>query len=150
VVILSLNFSHVAFRVTFNEERKESMAIRRRILVTEDSAVIRTIIGRTLEKFGFEVAQAENGRRSVEVYREFRPHLVIMDLVMPEMGGLEAMTSILESDPHAKFIILTSTARRDQVLSAKKLGVRSYLIKPFQPEALMKAINQFFTAHKDA
>ena len=141
VIILSLAFSHVIFHVSFSEE-SSVMGESKRILVVEDSAVIRNIIAKTLSQLQYEVAQAENGLRATQIYPEFHPHLVLMDLVMPEMGGMEAMESIRKTDPDAKFIVLTSSARKDEVLSAKKLGVLSYLIKPFNPDSLIREVNK--------
>lgn len=144
IIMLSLTFSHIIFRVTFSEENQLKDEDRR-ILVVEDSAVIRNIIARTLQQFRFNVQQAENGQRATELYPEFRPHLVLMDLVMPEMGGLEAISTIRKFDPNARFIVLTSSARRDQVLEAKKMKVLSYLIKPFNPDLLMKEVKKAFS-----
>ena len=145
VVILGLTFSHVVFRVTFSEEGAQKPR-GQKILVVEDSAVIRNIIARTLQEFHFTVRQAENGRRAVELFKEFKPDLTLMDLVMPEMGGMEAIEAILDDFPGAKFIVLTSTSRRDQVMTAKKLGVKAYLIKPFNPDLLMRELNKALAA----
>lgn len=143
VIILSLAFSHIIFRLTFQEERALEKEPRR-ILVVEDSAVIRNVIAKTLEQFGFKVRQAENGQRAVEIYESFQPDLVLMDLVMPELGGLPAMSTIRSLDPEARFIVLTSSSRRDEVLAAKDIGVAAYLIKPFNPDLLMREINKVF------
>ncbi|MEW5724648.1 MAG: response regulator [Thermodesulfobacteriota bacterium] len=143
VVILGLTFSHIILRVTFNETYPAHHEARR-VLVVEDSAVIRNIIARTLQQFGYEVAPAENGRRAAALYQTFRPHLVLMDLVMPQMGGLEAMEAIRAFDPKARFIVLTSSARKDEVLTARKIGVMAYLIKPFNPDLLMREVNKAF------
>ncbi|MFH1136105.1 MAG: response regulator [Pseudomonadota bacterium] len=143
VIIMSLTFSHIIFRVTFKEEDSRE-GEERRIMVVEDSAVIRNIIAKTLEQFRYKVMQADNGQRAVGLYPVFKPHLVLMDLVMPEMGGIEAMTEIKKNDEKASFIVLTSSSRRDQVLAAKKIGVKAYLIKPFNPDLLMRTVNGFF------
>jgi two-component system chemotaxis response regulator CheY len=144
-IILNLTFSHVIFRVTFSEESK-SIGEGKKAMVVEDSAVIRSIIAKTLTQLGFEVQTAENGKIGVEMYSEFNPDLVLMDLVMPEMGGLEAIRNIKKWDKNSRFIILTSSARRDEVLEAKKLGVRSYLVKPFNPELLIREVAKIFGA----
>lgn len=148
VIILTLTFSKVIFRVTFSEEAK-AVTEAKRVMVVEDSAVIRSIIAKTLEQFGFQTQTAENGKIAVEMYQEFKPDLTLMDLVMPEMGGLEAIRNIKISDKDAKFIILTSSARRDEVIEAKKLGVRSYLVKPFNPDLLMREVNKIFGAQQE-
>ncbi len=65
-----------------------------------------------------------------------------MDLVMPEMGGLDSILSIRETNPDANFIILTSSARKDEVVTAKTIGVSAYIIKPFKPEELISVVNR--------
>lgn len=144
VVIIALAFSHIIFRVTFREG-STVISGNKKILVVEDSTVIRSIIASTLQQYGFNVQQAENGRKAQEIYRTFQPHLVLMDLVMPEMGGMEAMENIKKYDPKANFIVLTASSRRDEIMQSRKIGVKSYLTKPFNPDLLMREVNKIFT-----
>jgi CheY-like chemotaxis protein len=145
-IILNLHQGHIVFRVTFQEGLAggEEDSGRRRILVAEDSTVVRNFVVSTLEKNGFMVRHAENGRLATEMYDEFRPHLVLMDLVMPEMGGLDAMSAIREQHPEARFIVLTSSSRRDEVQAARDIGVDAYLIKPFKPDVLLAEVTTVF------
>jgi two-component system chemotaxis response regulator CheY len=147
LVVFNLGVDHIIFRVTFNEAVRENSTItERKILVVDDSKLIRNIMTEVLEKVGFTVAQAQNGVEAIEQYEKFKPDVTVMDLNMPEMGGMDAITAIREKDKLAKFIILTSSARRDEVITAKGLGVSSYLLKPFQPKQLLdtlkKVLNQ--------
>ena len=141
VIMLSLAFSHIIFRVTFRDKTPLVKELKR-ILVVEDSGVVRALLCSVLQKAGFDVRQAEDGMMAVEVHQEFNPHVTIMDLVMPRLGGLDAMLAIREHSPQARFIVLTSSARKDEVVTAKTIGVSAYLAKPFKPDALMKAINK--------
>ena len=114
--------------------------------MVKDSGVIRDIVSQTLTNAGFEVSQVGDGREGVDRCLQLKPDLVIMDLVMPNMGGLDAMAAIREVSPDAKFIVLTSSSRTDEVMTAKTIGVAAYLIKPFHGDALLKRVNQVLSS----
>ena len=76
------------------------------------------------------------------MFKSVSPDLTIMDLVMPEMSGLEATEAIRKYDPDAKVLMLTSTSRREEIISAKDLGVVNYLLKPVKIPQLMQAVNE--------
>jgi CheY-like chemotaxis protein/CheY-specific phosphatase CheX len=120
----------------------------KRILVVDDSAVMRNILAKTLLKEGFEVEQAKDGQDAVQKHKEFKPDLTLMDLVMPELGGLDAIMEIRESSPKAEFIVLTSSSRRDEVVTAKQLNVSSYIIKPVDTKDLMVKVRAAFERQK--
>lgn len=143
VIDFELAFSHVMLRINFSQPKDEK-ATPERILVVDDSSVIRTLIAKTLEQAGYEVKQAGDGLRAQEVHKAFKPDLTIMDLVMPQMGGMEAMKAIRQQDETAHFIVLTSSARRDEVIMARDIGVKAYLIKPFKPDALLAQVKKTF------
>lgn len=149
MVVMSLGESLINFQVSFSERPagKEDgadfswlKARGARILVVDDSPLIRKILSLELTKAGFEVEQAENGREGIEKFKEIKPVLTIMDLVMPEVGGLQAIEKIRQLDPEAKIIVMTSTSRKDEVLAAKNLGVASYILKPVKPDLLLERI----------
>jgi len=86
------------------------------------------------------VAEASNGREALEQFRAHRPDIILMDLQMPEMSGLEAMTAILKEFPEARIIILTTYAGDVQVLRAMKVGARAYLLKNLLDKELLQTI----------
>jgi two-component system, chemotaxis family, chemotaxis protein CheY len=129
--------------VTFTKTM-ENKLLQKRILVVDDSSVIRKILSKAFEKSGFKVEQAKNGREAINKYKIFKPHLTIMDLLMPNMGGLDAIIEIQEFDPEAKFVVLTSSSRKDEVVSAKTLKVLSYIIKPLNMENFLANIKKLF------
>lgn len=137
---ITLNHKGEALRlmVTF------TTMLSKRILVAEDSAVMRNIISKTLEKSGFETEQAKDGQEAIGKHQIFNPDLTIMDLVMPKVGGLDAIIEIQKLNPKAKFIIFTSTSRRDEVVSAESLNVISYLVKPLEMEDLITKVKEAF------
>lgn len=137
---ITLNHKGEALRlmVTF------TTMLSKRVLIAEDSAVIRNIISKALEKSGFETEQAKDGQEAIEKHQIFNPDLTIMDLVMPKVGGLDAIIEIQKLNPKAKFIIFTSTSRRDEVVSAESLNVISYLVKPLEMEDLITKVKEAF------
>jgi two-component system chemotaxis response regulator CheY/two-component system response regulator MprA len=139
VIILALDVGYVVFEVTFTEVITNVLA-GKKVLVADDSKLIRKVVASVLEELGIDVVNAENGREAVEVYQQERPALVIMDLMMPEMNGLEAVDKIHHLNPGAPVLMLTSSSRRDEVLTAKQLGVVNYLRKPVQPQKLAAAV----------
>ncbi|MCB2186006.1 MAG: response regulator [Deltaproteobacteria bacterium] len=141
LLILDLPAGSITLRVTFSETTLSTPATAR-ILVVEDSRLARRVISSTLSEVGFEVVEAVDGLEAIAMFQEFRPDLTVMDLVMPRLGGLEAMLSIRESEPEAKFLVLTSSDRTDEVVSAKTIGVCDYLLKPVKPPELLQAVTK--------
>jgi two-component system chemotaxis response regulator CheY len=121
-----------------------SKLINKRILVVDDSKVIRSILTKALKKYGYIVEEAKDGKEATVQYRNFKPDLTIMDLVMPQMGGLDAIIKIKESDPNANFVVLTSSSKKDEVVTAKTLNVLDYIIKPLKMEEFLEKISKLF------
>ena len=142
-IILDKNANALRLMVTFTKMVEDKL-LGKRILVAEDSAVMRGIISKALTNSGFEIEQASDGQEAVEKYKVFKPDLTIMDLVMPKIGGLDAIIEIQESDPDAKFVVFTSTSRRDEVVTAKSLNVLSYIVKPLKMEDLITKVKEAF------
>lgn len=137
------NNNYLTIMVTFTKIMKNK-PLQKRILVVDDSAVMRGIAAKTLEKSGFKVEQAKDGQEAIEKYEIFKPDLTIMDLVMPKMGGLDAIIEIRESDPEAKFVMFTSSSKKDEVVAAKTLNVLSYIIKPLNLDDFSLKIKEVF------
>ena len=129
MITLDLGGERVVFTLTFSDADRQQQ-YRRRILVVDDSGVIRALLAKNLIDAGFAVDVAEDGALALDKYQTFRPHLTIMDLNMPHVGGLEAIQEISQRDPQARFIVLTSTARRDEEMIARSRNVLAYVLKP--------------------
>ncbi len=129
LIILTLTVSHVVIRVTFVEKSKQEIHIPR-VLIVDDSALIRRLLKKAFDDIGFQTDEAVDGQEAVQKFKNFKPDLTIMDLIMPRMGGLDAIMEIRETNPNAKFVILTSTARKDEIVTAKTLGITHYVVKP--------------------
>jgi CheY-like chemotaxis protein len=114
----------------------------KKVVVVEDNADVREEILAILRYEGFEVRDADNGRRGLELVRQWLPDVVVCDLMMPEMDGY-AMLEALRADPQAPptpFICLTARAERRDMRKAMELGADDYLTKPFTAEELLAAI----------
>lgn len=110
-----------------------------RILIADDEAVVRMDLREMLEESGYEVVgEASNGKRAVELGKELKPDLAILDIRMPEMSGLECAEILMEEG--IATLILTAYTDREFVERAKEAGVLAYLVKPFTKESLVPAI----------
>lgn len=111
-----------------------------RVVIADNESIIRLDIREMLEDAGHEVVgEAINGRKAVELTRQYHPDLVLMDIKMPEMDGITAAKKIYETKI-APVILLTAFSQADIVEKAKDSGVLGYLVKPVQESQLFPAI----------
>ncbi len=117
-----------------------------RVFVADDQAIVRKGIRALLAtEAGIEVVGgAENGQQAVDRVRDLAPDVILMDLVMPEMDGIEAIRRIIAHQPEARILVLTSFATDDKVFPAIKSGAMGYLLKDSEPEELVRAIHQVY------
>lgn len=113
-----------------------------KILIVDDAEFLRVRLTKMLDTDGFQVFQAENGVKAVDLYKEIHPDIVLMDVTMPEMDGLTALKAIVGFDPKAKVIMLTALGQESVVLEAVKSGARDFIVKPFEHDRVMKAIGK--------
>ena len=121
-----------------------------RILVVDDHPLLRQGIASILEdqEDMSLVAQASNGREAIQQFRAHQPDVTLMDLQMPEMNGLDAITAIRGDFPDARFIVLTTYTGDVQVLRAMKAGARAYLLKNLLNKDLLDTIRAVHTGKK--
>ena len=115
-----------------------------KILVIEDEDSFRNVLVKMLTKAGFDVQQAGDGNQALEVCAEFRPDLVLTDIIMPDKEGLETIQELLEINPKLKIIAMSGGGRfgPDSYLPlAEKLGAKATLQKPFMREEMIATIN---------
>jgi two-component system chemotaxis response regulator CheY len=117
-----------------------------KILVVDDAAFMRLRASKLLVEAGHQVVEADNGRIAVETYLRERPDCVLMDITMPEMDGLEALTEIRLQDPHARVAMLTALGQQAIVMDAIKRGARDFVVKPFAPGRVLAAVNRLLAA----
>jgi two-component system chemotaxis response regulator CheY len=117
------------------------MAIK--VLFVDDSAFMRGILKGIILKEPFVLAgEAENGKQAVEQFQALKPDLVTMDIVMPEMDGIEAVKSIRASNPEARIIMVSAMGQQSMVIEAIQAGARDFIIKPFQPPRVHEALKR--------
>jgi NarL family two-component system response regulator LiaR len=117
-----------------------------RVFIAEDHAIVRKGICAllTLEPDIEVVGEAGNGREAVRGIDSTQPDVILMDLVMPEMDGIEAIQQVMARQPQARILVLTSFATDDKVFPAIKAGALGYLLKDSEPRDLVDAIRQVY------
>jgi len=113
-----------------------------RVLVVDDSEVIRTLIAVNLELEGFEVVQAVDGLDALEKVNEVQPDVITIDVKMPRLDGFDTVER-LRADPRTstmKIAMVTACAQADDLRRGEKVGVDAYVTKPFDPSALVRTV----------
>lgn len=115
----------------------------KRVLITDDALFMRVTLKNILTKGGYEiVGEAANGQESIDLYQQHKPDLVTMDITMPEMDGITAVREIRKLDPNANVIMCTAMGQKSMVMEAVAAGAKDFLVKPFQPEKVLEAIQK--------
>ena len=113
------------------------------ILIVDDASFMRMMIKDILTKGGFNVVgEAENGVKGVEKYKELQPDLVIMDITMPEMDGIQADKEIKNTNPDAKIIMCSAMGQQAMVIEAIQAGAKDFIVKPFQNDRVVEAVKK--------
>lgn len=127
-----------------------SQATTIRVLIADDHPVVRSGLVMIIQYAeGIEtVAEAGTGREALELFRQHRPDVVLMDLKMPEMGGVEAISAILQESPEAYIIVLTTYDGDEDIYRGLQAGARGYLLKSVSRQELIAAIQQVYEGRK--
>lgn len=116
----------------------------KKILVVDDAAFMRLSLKTMLEKNGFAVVgEAENGRKAIEMYKMLTPDIVTMDITMPDMEGIEALSEIIKFDSKANVIMLSAMGQEVKIREAVLRGAKGFIVKPFKEDYLLKALSKF-------
>jgi two-component system, chemotaxis family, chemotaxis protein CheY len=114
----------------------------KKIMVVDDAQFMRMRVTKLLTEHGYAVVEAGNGEEAVQTYRTAQPDAVLMDITMPCKDGLAALTEIRQFDPQAKVIMLTALSQQAMVLEAMRGGAKDFLVKPYDPERVLKTLHQ--------
>ena len=115
----------------------------KRVLIVDDAAFMRMMIKDILSKNGYDVVgEADNGVRAVEKYKELTPDLVLMDITMPEMNGIDAIKNIKAIDPGAKVVMCSAMGQQAMVIESIQAGARDFIVKPFQADRVLEAVRK--------
>ena len=113
------------------------------ILICDDAAFMRMMIKDILTKNGYNIAgEAENGLKAVEKYNETKPDLVMMDITMPEMDGIQALKKIKAGDPSANVIMCSAMGQQAMVIESIQAGAKDFIVKPFQADRVIEAVKK--------
>lgn len=114
-----------------------------RILIVDDSTVMRKNLYSIFSKNGHEVVgEALDGKQAILLYSNLKPDLVTMDITMPKMSGVDAVSEIIKKDSNAKIIIISALNQKQMVFEALKNGAKHYIIKPIEPNTLIGVVNE--------
>ena len=113
-----------------------------KIMLVDDAAFMRMMEKDALVKNGYtDIYEASDGAEAVEKYDELKPDLVIMDITMPNMDGLEALKAIRAKDANALVVMCSAMGQEAMVIDALKSGAKDWIVKPFKPDRLIKTVS---------
>ncbi|MDY6787277.1 MAG: response regulator [bacterium] len=116
------------------------------VLITDDAIFMRRMIADILKKEGFEiVGEAGTGAQAVEKYRELQPDLVTMDIIMPDMSGIDAVKEIVKEFPNAKILMVSAMGQQSLVVEAIQAGAKDFVVKPFQPSRVLESVKRILS-----
>jgi two-component system chemotaxis response regulator CheY len=117
-----------------------------RCLVADDSAFARRNIANVVQTAGGDiVGEAANGEEAVDLYSRLRPDLVVLDITMPQLDGIEALRRIMDHDKNAKVVMISSIGHKEMVWKAICLGAKSFVTKPYNPDYARLIIHEVMT-----
>lgn len=112
-----------------------------KILIVDDAAFMRMMIKDNLKKAGYtDFVEASDGEQAIMKYEEEKPSIVLLDITMPVMDGIQVLHAIKQKDPDAKVIMCSAMGQEGMVVEAIKLGALDFIVKPFKPERLVQTV----------
>jgi two-component system chemotaxis response regulator CheY len=113
------------------------------VLIVDDALFMRNMLKGIFEGAGFTVVgEAGDGSEAVEKYRTLRPQLVMMDIVMPEKNGIEALKEIVSEDPAACVVMCSALGQEKLVMEAVQNGARDFIVKPFKDDVVLETVKR--------
>lgn len=132
------------------DEVKGENNVSYNVLVVDDTSFMRKMASDYLKQHGHTViGEAVNGMDSIKKYQELKPELVLMDLNMPEMSGIEAIKEILKIDSEAAILVCSASNQQEEIFDALEAGAKGYLTKPFNSDNLKEAILKYAETQKN-
>ena len=115
----------------------------KKIMLVDDAAFMRMTIKNTLTKAGYDnIVEAADGQLAVTTYDAERPDLVIMDITMPNMDGIQALQAIRTLDPNAKVVMCSAMGQETMVIEAIRLGAKDFIVKPFKGDRILQTVEK--------
>ncbi|MFX3624409.1 MAG: response regulator [Ectobacillus sp.] len=116
-----------------------------KILIVDDQYRIRILLNEVFQKEGYKTYQAANGFQAIDIVKKDKPDLVILDMKIPGMDGIEILKRLKEIEPDIKVILMTAYGELDMIQEAKDLGALMHFAKPFDIDEMRKAVRQQIT-----
>lgn len=113
-------------------------------IIVDDAAIMRLRLREILEKEFTIVAEASNGQEALALYKKHAPDFITLDITMPQVNGLEALKAILGQHPQARVVIVSAVGQKQVVFDALGMGAKDFIVKPFEPERVLKAVKRLF------
>ena len=121
------------------------MSENKTVLIVDDSSALRNHLKTILEALGFKVAgMADNGIMAITKYKEVKPDIIMIDMIMPQLGGLECLRLLKRVDPKVAAIMVSSISSQETVISCLKEGAKHYILKPYDEEKIKQVMESFF------
>ncbi len=115
----------------------------KRVLIVDDALFMRTMLRDIFVEAGWQiVAEAENGEQAITEYHTHLPDLVSMDIVMPGLGGIDALKKILNNDPDARIVVCSALGQKNLILEAINAGAKDFIVKPFQSAQVLEVVER--------
>ncbi len=114
-----------------------------RVLVVDDLPFMREAVREAIHSAQMRcVGEAANGREALELYRTARPDVVVLDITMPEMDGIQALERLMTEDPHACVVMCSAIDEEAMIIRAIQLGAKDFVVKPFRPSRVANAVRK--------
>ena len=121
------------------------------VLIADDAEFMRLMLREIVEDMGLQVvAEAEDGFEAIGAWRRSRPDLVLLDITMPNMDGIEALRAIVDEDPDTPVVMISALGQKELVLAAVKAGARDFVIKPFDQERVQETLGRLLAGVQPA
>ncbi len=121
----------------------EGELIMYKILLVDDAGFMRMMIKNNLTKAGYtSFVEGEDGQRAIELYQQEKPDLVIMDITMPNVNGIQALAEIKKLDPSAKVVMCSAMGQESMVMDAISLGAMDFIVKPFKQDRIVQTVSK--------
>ena len=116
------------------------------ILIVDDAAFMRMMLKRAILGAGeYQITEAENGERALEVFRESKPDLVLLDISMPGMSGINVLKEIKKIDPASHVVMCSAVGQEMIIREAIEAGALDFIVKPFKPEQIVQVLAHVFS-----
>lgn len=120
-----------------------------KILIADDAAFMRIVLKSTLNEAGYDrIIEAKTGKEALTMYKVEHPAVVLLDVTMPDMDGIETLKQIKRIDPDANVVMCSSMGQEDVVVSCFEMGASDFVMKPFKSERVVQAVSKFVKAEE--